>query len=84
MRTDRCGPPEELPELAELLPLVSTPVTIINGRYDSVVPLANAHFLDERLPNSRLRIIDAGHFVWEEAPAQYAAIILDAITGGDK
>ena len=73
--------PEELPALAELLPRIATPVTIINGRHDRVVPLANAEFLDERLPNSRLVIIDAGHFVWEEAPAEYAAIILDAIMG---
>jgi pimeloyl-ACP methyl ester carboxylesterase len=73
--------PEELPELAELLPQITTPVTIINGRHDRVVPLANAEFLDERLPSSRLRIIDAGHFVWEEAPAEYASIILDSITG---
>ena len=62
--------PEELPELAELLPRIATPVTIINGRHDPVVPVANAEFLDERLPNSRLVIIDAGHFVWEEAPAE--------------
>src|SRR4051794_27588968 len=71
--------PEELPELAELLPRITTPVTIINGRHDPVVPLANAEFLDERLPDSRLAIIDAGHFVWEEAPAEYAAIVLDAM-----
>ena len=32
-------------------------------------------------PNSRLRLIDAGHFVWEEAPAEYASIILDSISG---
>ena len=74
--------PEELPELAELLPRITTPVTLVNGRHDRVVPLANAEFLDERLPNSRLRVIDAGHFVWEEAPAEYASIILDSITGG--
>jgi pimeloyl-ACP methyl ester carboxylesterase len=73
--------PEELPELAELLAQITTPVTLINGRHDQVVPLANAEFLDERLPNSRLRIIDAGHFVWEEAPAEYASIILDSIAG---
>jgi pimeloyl-ACP methyl ester carboxylesterase len=71
--------PEELPELAELLPQIATPVTIINGRYDRVVPLANAEFLDERLPNSRVRIIDAGHFVWEEAPEEYASIVIDSI-----
>ena len=73
--------PEELPELAELLPQITTPVTIINGRHDRVVPVANAQFLDERLPNSRVTLIDAGHFVWEEAPADYAAVIVDAITG---
>jgi pimeloyl-ACP methyl ester carboxylesterase len=71
--------PEELPGLAELLRRIEIPVTIINGRHDSVVPLANAEFLDERLPNSRLVVIDAGHFVWEEAPAEYAAAILDSI-----
>jgi pimeloyl-ACP methyl ester carboxylesterase len=71
--------PDELPQLAELLPQIATPVTIINGRHDRVVPLTNAEFLDARLPNSRLRLIDAGHFVWEEAPAEYASIILDAI-----
>jgi pimeloyl-ACP methyl ester carboxylesterase len=71
--------PDELPQLAELLPHIATPVTLINGRHDTVVPLSNAEFLDARLPNSRLRIIDAGHFVWEEAPAAYAAIVLDSI-----
>jgi pimeloyl-ACP methyl ester carboxylesterase len=75
--------PEELPVLAALLPQISTPVTLINGRYDRVVPLSNAEFLDERLPRSRLAIIDAGHFVWEEAPAEYASIIIDSIAGND-
>jgi pimeloyl-ACP methyl ester carboxylesterase len=73
--------PEELPELAELLPRITTPVTIVNGRNDRVVPLANAAFLHERLPDSRLEIVDTGHFAWEEAPAEYASIILDAIAG---
>jgi pimeloyl-ACP methyl ester carboxylesterase len=71
--------PEELPVLAELLPQIETPVTIINGRHDPVVPLANAEFLDQRLPTSRVVIIDAGHFVWEEEPSEYAAAVLDSI-----
>jgi pimeloyl-ACP methyl ester carboxylesterase len=73
--------PEELPVLAGLLPQITVPVTIINGRHDRVVPVANAEFLDQRLPVSRLVIIDAGHFVWEEEPAQYASAVLDSITG---
>jgi pimeloyl-ACP methyl ester carboxylesterase len=73
--------PEELPALAELLPQITRPVTIINGRHDRVVPLANAEFLDDRLSHSRVAIIDAGHFVWEEAPAEYASIVLDSVRG---
>jgi pimeloyl-ACP methyl ester carboxylesterase len=73
--------PQELPELAGLLPQIATPVTIINGRNDHVVPVANAEFLDARLPTSRVVLLDTGHFAWEEAPAEYAATILESIAG---
>ena len=73
--------PEQLPELAELLPRIETPVTIVSGRHDPVVPLANSEFLHERLPNSRLEVIDGGHFIWEEEPARYAAAVLDSLQG---
>jgi pimeloyl-ACP methyl ester carboxylesterase len=73
--------PDELPELARLLPQITTPVTLVNGRHDRVVPLANVEFLDARLPHSRMAIIDTGHFAWEEAPTDYASVILDAIAG---
>jgi pimeloyl-ACP methyl ester carboxylesterase len=71
--------PEQLPELAALLPSIEMPVTLVNGAHDRVVPVSNVEFLDARLPNSRLAILDAGHFVWEEVPEQYAAVILDAV-----
>lgn len=71
--------PQELPELAALLPRIATPVTVINGLHDRVVPVANAEFLGERLPISRVVLLDAGHFVWEEAPAEYASTILESI-----
>lgn len=71
--------PDELPALAELLPQIETPVTVIASTRDHVVPMANADFLDHRLPNSRLVVIDAGHFAWEEVPAEYSSIVLDAL-----
>jgi pimeloyl-ACP methyl ester carboxylesterase len=71
--------PEELPILAELLSSIRTPVTLINGSRDSIVPPANVEFLHERLPDSRIELIDANHFVWEEAPREYAAVVIDAI-----
>ena len=75
--------PEELPMLARLLPEIATAVTIVNGRHDRVVPVSNALFLAERLPNSRVVLIDAGHFVWEEAPKEYAAALLHSLDRKD-
>ncbi|MGZ6697926.1 MAG: alpha/beta fold hydrolase [Solirubrobacteraceae bacterium] len=45
---------------------MNAPVLIIAGRRDRVVPLSNAGFLDERLPNGKLVVLEAGHWVWEE------------------
>jgi hypothetical protein len=65
--------PQELPALADLLPQTQLPVTVLSGRHDHVVPLTNATFLVNRLPHGRSVVLDAGHFVWEEAPEQYVA-----------
>lgn len=73
--------PEQLRLLADLLPQIFTPVQIITGRWDPVVPLANAEYLHARLPNSRLDVLDTGHFVWEEAPDQYGAIVAAWVNG---
>ena len=67
--------PAELPVLATLLPGIATPVEIIAGSADVDVPLANARFLHRRLPRSKLDILDAGHFTWEDAAAEYAAVV---------
>jgi pimeloyl-ACP methyl ester carboxylesterase len=74
--------PTDLPVLRDLLPQLQTPVQIIAGERDPVVPPANAEFLHERLPNSKLDIIDAGHFTWEDAADQYAALVTSWWSGG--
>jgi pimeloyl-ACP methyl ester carboxylesterase len=74
--------PDQLRLLAGHLPGIFTPVQIITGRRDRLVPAANAHFLLDRLPNSRLEVLDAGHFVWEEAAGPYGAIITAWVNGG--
>ena len=76
--------PAELPELADLLPQVSTPVQIIAGAADTATPPVNATFLHERLPHSKLDVIDAGHFGWEDAAADYAALVTSWWAGGYK
>jgi pimeloyl-ACP methyl ester carboxylesterase len=67
--------PTELPVLARLLPEIQTPVQIFAGAHDPAVPRVNAEFLHERLPNSKLDTIDAGHFVWEDGADEFAALV---------
>ncbi len=74
--------PTDLPVLRDLLPRIQTPVQIITGRHDPVVPLVNAEFLHERLPKSRLEIVDVGHFIWEDSADTYAALVTAWWGGG--
>ena len=74
--------PTELPVLRDLLPQIQTPVQIIAGARDPAVPPVNAEFLHERLPRSKLDIIDAGHFTWEDGADEYAALVTSWWSGG--
>ena len=74
--------PAELPILRDLLPQIQIPVQIIAGRQDPAVPPVNAEFLYQRLPHSKLDIIDAGHFTWEDAADEYAALVTTWWGGG--
>jgi pimeloyl-ACP methyl ester carboxylesterase len=67
--------PTELPKLAEKLPGIETPVQIVCGRDDPLVPMANQDFLHERLPNNRMDLLPAGHFAWEEVPSLYGDVL---------
>jgi pimeloyl-ACP methyl ester carboxylesterase len=69
--------PAELPLLKERLGGIKTPVLVISSRYDPFVPFSNGQYLSERLPNARHEIVDTGHLVWEDAPNEYARLVLD-------
>jgi pimeloyl-ACP methyl ester carboxylesterase len=68
--------------LGELLPSIRTPVLVIGGRRDDVVPPVNAEYLHERLPASRLAFVDSGHFTWEDAAGEYASLVTAWWNGG--
>jgi pimeloyl-ACP methyl ester carboxylesterase len=74
--------PSDLPVLCDLLPSIRTPVQIIAGRRDPAVPPGNGEFLRERLPTSKLEVIEAGHFTWEDAAEEYAALVTRWWSGG--
>jgi pimeloyl-ACP methyl ester carboxylesterase len=74
--------PAELAVLRDLLPQIQAPVEIIAGRYDPAVPLVNAEFLHDRLPHSKLDLLDVGHFTWEDGADDYAALVNSWWSGG--
>jgi pimeloyl-ACP methyl ester carboxylesterase len=63
-------------------PEIQTPVLLIAGARDAAVPPVNAEFLHKRLPKSKLDIIDAGHFTWEDGADEYAALVTSWWDGG--
>jgi hypothetical protein len=66
----------------DLLAEIQTPVQIIAGAREPAVPPVNAEFIHKRLPNGKLDIIDAGHFTWEDASDEYAALVTSWSGGG--
>ena len=67
--------PAELERLRDVLPHIQTPVQILAGRHDAVVPPVNAEYLHERLPYSEHHLLNSGHFAWEEAADDYASLV---------
>jgi len=74
--------PRTLPPLRDKLPSIQTPVLVIYGSHDPLVPPENAEILGRSLPHVRVHPLDAGHFAWEEKADEYAAAVRSWIEGG--
>ncbi len=71
----------DLPLLEQRLDQIRTPVLVIAGRNDAIVPPANNQLLADQLPRSRLSLLNAGHRVWEEATEDYSTQIRHWVNG---
>ena len=74
--------PTDLALLEGLLPGIETPVKILAGDHDPMVPLSNAEYLRERLPRCELTALDLGHFAWEDGAEAWGDAALAWIDGG--
>jgi pimeloyl-ACP methyl ester carboxylesterase len=74
--------PTQLPILHDLLPTIKTPVEMIAGVRDTAIPPSSAEFLHVRLPHSKLDVIDASHFTWEDSANEYASLLISWWDGG--
>jgi len=55
-------------------------VHVFAAANDPLVPVSNGEYLADRIPASKLTILPASHFAWEEVPGQFAAIVADWVT----
>ncbi|CAN7591227.1 alpha/beta fold hydrolase [Mesorhizobium sp. LjNodule214] len=67
--------PRDLPRLERVLGEIETPILILVGRDDPIVPPENGRLLAARLPRNRYIELDGGHLLWEDIPEIYAAEI---------
>lgn len=74
----------DLPRLEVLLPGIATPTLVISGKGDPFVPPSNGDFLAERMPHCRTEVVEAGHFVWEDAADSYASLVSAWVLEGYK
>jgi len=75
---------QQLPRLQRLLPEIETPVFIIAGEHDPIVPPANGQLLADRLPHNRYSLLQGGHLIWEDAAEDYAAKVSQWLKHGYK
>ena len=74
--------PVDLALLKDLLSEIETPVKIIAGDRDPLVPISNAEYLAERLPRCELTVLDLGHFAWEDGADAWGDAALAWVQGG--
>jgi len=72
---------EDLPLLEQRLARIQTPVLVIAGKNDPIVPPANNQFLADRLPRNRLSVLEAAQRAWQEPTEPYSREIMSWFGG---
>jgi pimeloyl-ACP methyl ester carboxylesterase len=77
----RSGDMEKLTAYDGKLAALGVPTLILWGETDAFAPVAGAYRFHQEIEGSELEILDAGHFVWEEAPARCTEALLEFAQG---
>jgi haloalkane dehalogenase len=72
----RSGDFEKLAPYKGRLSELGVPALVLWGEGDSFAPVAGAHRFHKELPESELVVVDAGHFVFEEAPEESTSAVV--------
>ncbi len=78
----RSGDFEKLRAYEGRLAELEVPALVVWGEEDQFAPVAGAHRFVRELPGARLEVLPGtGHFVWEDAPQEAAAVVVDFLSG---
>jgi len=77
----RSGDFEKLTAYEGRLAELGVPALVLWGENDPFAPVAGAHRFHKELPDSELVELDAGHFVFEDAPEESAWAVADFARG---
>ena len=72
----RSGDFEKLAPYEGGLAELGVPSLVLWGEGDQFAPVAGAHRFHKELPDSELVVLDAGHFVFEEAPEESTSAVV--------
>ena len=62
----------ERPDYVDLLAQITVPTLVVVGRHDEFTPISDAEFMQERIPNASLVVIEgAAHMPNLERPAEF-------------
>jgi pimeloyl-ACP methyl ester carboxylesterase len=70
---------DDMPTLADLLPRINAPVTIVVARRNGDVDRGGIKELADRLPRSRIAVISPCKSMWKDASVEYASVIVDSL-----
>lgn len=68
-------------ELVDRHSAISAPTLVLWGVHDPWQPLTDGHRLALEIPGARMVEVDASHWIPHDAPEQFAAAVLDFLTG---
>jgi pimeloyl-ACP methyl ester carboxylesterase len=64
------------------LPQIATPVLVLAGKEDPIVPPPNGQLLADLMPHCRHTLLDGGHLIWEDAAEAYSSHLGEWLTKG--
>ena len=60
---------------------INVPTLLIYGSGDRETPVSDGHLLNRAIKNSRLEVVEAGHFLHQDQPQKVARLIRNFLEG---